>query len=106
MSQVRHLFGPQAHLYWLRVQGGVPGRKLGAPGEDGELSVGVILGPGPSGQEVVLRTVTSVVDRAARQALDEAINTGVLPLPASGVVLDSSSLLTLNQVVTQASGAR
>ena len=93
--EIERQFGKGAHLYWLRVTGGVKGHRTGAPGEEETLAVGVILQA-----ENILRTITGVVDAATMRRLDTAICGGELALPAQGAILDSSHLLV------QAGGAQ
>ena len=85
---IEQQYGKGAHLYWVRVMGGVKGHRMGSPGEHEALHVGVIL----QGEQI-LRTVTAVVDDADKQRLDTAICKGDLALPLQGAILDSSSLL-------------
>ena len=99
--EIERQYGKAAHLYWLRVVGGAKGHRIGAPGEEEYLHVGVVL----QGDKI-LRTLTSVVDRPTMSALDAAILSGDLALPPQGTILDSSALLVTSAAPVQGAGVR
>ena len=102
MYEIERQFGKGSHLYWMRMVGGVKGRRTGAPGEDDDLVVGVILR-----DDKILRTITAIVDADTMSAIDSAILDGSLALPAQGSILDSSALIMKTPAESVAeSGAR